>query len=201
VGFFKNHKENRELNEEDREARRDAAGAALEARDVWREKAGELSAQYAGAIQAASSVDINEMQRTAQRVQRISTQGIPGKATVVSAREIGQGMAGVGATVEFELDLISGPRAPRRLTIRQDVMGGADSYPAGVELPVKVDPDDDDDAMIWADVQSAGSATTGPDAAGIDRVGHLEALAQLRERGALSDEQFQQAKARLLSTE
>ncbi len=202
MGFFKKHKENRELNEQDREARRDAAAAAFEAKDAWTSKASELSAQYADVIRAASSVDIGEMQRTAQRMQRISSHGIPGKAVVTSARELGQGMAGVGVAIELELELTDGPGAPRQLTIRQDVMGGADSYPAGLELPIKLDPEDHSDAMIWADVQPTDPAAPAQGGApSADRVAHLDALTQLRERGDLSEEQFEQAKARLLANE
>jgi hypothetical protein len=203
VGFFKKHKENRELGKEDRKARREEAAAALEAKDLWQAKASELSAQYADVIRAANSVDMGDMQRTAQRMQRISAHGIPGEAVVVSAREAGPGMAGVGVAIELALELTRGPGAPRQLTIRQDVMGGADSYPPGLELPVKLDPEDHTDAMIWADVQpdDATTARAQGAATGADHVAHLDALTKLRERGALSEDQFQEAKARLLSNE
>jgi Short C-terminal domain len=146
---------------------------------------------------AREAVDIGEMQRTAERVQRITSQGVDGKATVISARELGEGMGGVGVAVELQLNLISGPGAPRTLTIRQDVMGGADSYTPGLELPLKVDPQHPDDAMIWADVDPA-TRNAAAAASGVDRTAHLDALAQLRDRGQLSEQEFQEAKARIV---
>lgn len=201
MGFFDRRKENRELGKQDRASQREAADAAFAARQTWLEKASELSAQYAGAIRAAGSVDLAEVQRTAQRAQRIAASDLSGKATVVSARERGQGMAGVGVVLELELDLTSGPGAPRRLTIRQDVMGGADSYPPGLEVPVKFDPQNTDDAMIWADPQDvdAQGGAAAAHLSGADRASHLDALDQLKQRGLLSEEQFQQAKSRLLA--
>jgi hypothetical protein len=203
VSLFDKRKENRRLNKQDREARREAAADALEIKRGWSQKATDLSAQYADAIQAASTVDIRELQRTAERFQRISSHGVPGKAVVVSARAVSEGVAGVGVTLELKLDLITGPSAPRRMTIRQDVMGSVESYPAGLELPVRLDPDDHGDAIIWADAQPDDAAIPGARGynPGTDRLTHLEAIAQLRARGVLSEEQLRQAKARLLADE
>jgi hypothetical protein len=203
MGFFDKRKENRELNKQDRASRREAAEAAFAVKQTWLDKAEEMSAQYAGVIHAASSVSPAEARRTAQRVQRIAASRISGRAVIISARECREGMAGVGIQLELELDLTSGPGAPRRLTVRQDVLGGADSYPAGLEVPVKFDPENTDDAMIWATPQDGdeGRGRASDELSGADRVSHLEALAQLKQRGVLSEEQFLHAKSRLLADE
>ena len=199
MGLFDRHKEKRELNKQERDSRREMQAAAGEMQRTWLEKADQIQAQYAGAIQAAASVDAGELQRTAERMRRITTDGVAGRATVISARSRGTGMGGVGMAVEFELNLIEGPGAPRALTIRQDVMGGAESYPAGLEVPVKIDPGSPDDALVWADSEVAAGAG-GQQLSAEDRTARLEALAALREQGTLSDEQFQALKSRLLDT-
>jgi hypothetical protein len=135
---------------------------------------------------------------TAERVRRIAIEGVDGTATVISARECGEGMSGVGVTLELELNLVSGPGAPRALTVRQDVMGGVESYPPGLGLPIKVDPQNHDDAMIWADVQPAATDAAAQ-VPGTDRISRLESLAKLRDQGVLSEERFQELKSRLLA--
>ena len=63
-------------------------------------------------------------------------------------------------------------------------------------MPVKFDPQNIDDAMIWADRLPDLDAQGGTAAhlSGADRASHLDALDQLKQRGLLSEEQFQQAK-------
>ncbi len=197
MGFFDKRKEKRELNEQDRRSSRDAAAAGFAVRDNWLGEADKLAAQYSGAISAANSVDLDELRETHARMQRIRTQGAEGAATVVSASELGEGMGGVGISIELQLNLVSGPGAPRPLTIRQDVMAGAEAYPAGLELPLKIDPENPDDAMIWADVDPATKEATAPMVAEA-RNSQVAALEQLRAAGTLSDQQFEQAKARIL---
>jgi hypothetical protein len=196
VGFFDRRKEKHELNEQDRVSRREAKAVGLELRQTWLAKADDLTTQYAGAIQAASSVSISDMQKTAERVRRIAIEGVDGTATVISARECGEGMSGVGVTLELELSLVSGPGAPRALTVRQDVMGGVESYPPGLEVPIKVDPQNHDDAMIWSDVRSAATDAA-PQVPGIDHISRLESLTKLRDQGVLSEERFQELKSLL----
>ncbi len=199
MGLFDRHKEKRELNKQERVSRREMQAAGSELQQTWLEKADQLQAEYAGAIQAAASVDAGELQRTAERMRRITTDGVAGRATVISARACGAGMGGVGVAVELELNLTEGPGAPRALTVRQDVMGGPESYPAGLEVPVKIDPDSPDDALVWADAEVAADGGA-QQLSAEDRTTRLEALAALREQGVLSDEQFKDLKSRLLGT-
>lgn len=196
MGLFDKQKEKRELNKQDRLSRRESRAAAAEIKQTWLDKANELGAQHAGAVQAAASVDAVDLQRTAERLNRITSQGVDGRATVISARSLGEGMAGVGVSIELHLNLIDGPGAPRVLVIQQDVMGGPENYPAGLELPLKVDPGSPDDALVWTDAQP--SAGQGPGQLAVDdRDARLAALASLRDQGALSDEQFRQLESRL----
>jgi hypothetical protein len=196
VGLFDKHKERHELNKQDRASQREARAAGRDIKQTWLGKVDELAAQHAGAIEAAQSVDMGELQSTAERVQRLATHGVDGTARVISARACGAGMGGVGIALELRIQLIAGAGAPRELTVHQDVMGDADSYPAGLELPVKIDPQNQDDAIIWADVQPpTGAAATQltPE----DRDSRLAGLERLRDRGALSAEQFEQYRAQL----
>jgi hypothetical protein len=77
------------------------------------------------------------------------------------------------------------------------MMTGVDSYPAGLELPVKIDPQNPDDALVWADVDPAAKQAAAP-AAAEARKTQIANLEQLRDAGQLSPEQFEQAKARIL---
>jgi hypothetical protein len=152
MGFFQKRKEQHELNKQDRQSQRELEAAGLQLRDKWLGEADKLASQYSQAISAASTVSVGDMQKTAERLNRISHQGVEGRGTVIAARELGEGMGGVGISMEFELKLTSGPGAPRSLTIQQDMMTGTDSYPVGLELPLKIDPQNPDDALVWADV-------------------------------------------------
>jgi hypothetical protein len=194
MGFFQKRKEQHELNKQDRQSQRELQSAGLDLRDKWRGEADKLASQYSGAISAANSVSVGDMQKTAERVNRISRQGVEGRGTVVSVRELGEGMGGVGISVELQLNLVTGPGAPRPLTIRQDMMTGVDSYPAGLELPVKIDPQNPDDALVWADVDRAANEGAAAEA----RQTQITALERLRDGGQLSPEQFEQAKSRIL---
>jgi hypothetical protein len=197
MGFFDKRKEKKELDAQDRESQREAKEAGFALRDKWMGEADKLASQYSGAIAAAGSVDVGEMQRVAARQQRISRDGIAGRGTVVSARELGEGMGGVGISMEVQLNLVSGPGAPRPLTIRQDVMAGADAYPAGLDLPVKIDPENPDDALIWADVDAETKAAAAPAVADAKNA-QIAALEQMRDAGQLTDQQFEDTKARIL---
>lgn len=197
MGLFDKRKERHELNKQDRASQREAGTAARDIKQTWLGKADELAAQHAGAIQAAQSVDMGELQRTAERVQRLATHGLDATARVISARACGTGMGGVGIALELRMQLIAGAGAPRELTVRQDVMGDADSYPAGLELPLKVDPQNHDDAIIWADIEPPTSAAAAAQLTPEDRDSRLAGLERLRDDGALSAEQFEQYRAQL----
>jgi hypothetical protein len=197
MGFFQKRKEQHELNKQDRESQRELQAAGLDLRDKWRGEADKLASQYSQAISAAGTVSVGEMQKTAERLNRVSRHGVDARGTVVSARQLGEGMGGVGIAMELQLTLMSGPGAPRPLTIRQDMMAGVDSYPPGLELPLKIDPQNPDDALVWADVDPAANA----DAATAARTTQIAALERLRDAGQLSPDQFEQAKARILGAE
>jgi hypothetical protein len=196
VGLFDRAKERRELNREDRVSRREARAAADDIKQTWLARADELASQHAGAIQAARAVDLGELQRTAERVQRLTANGLDATARVISARACGEGLAGVGTAIEFRVQLLAGAGAPRELTIRQDMMGDSDSYPAGLEVPVKVDPQNLDDAMIWAQTESAANVSADRLTAEDCDV-RLEGLARLRDAGVLSEEQFERYRSQL----
>jgi hypothetical protein len=152
--------------------------------------AAQMQEQYSGAIQAAQSTDIGAQMAIAQRLNHLVANGVAGTASVVSARELGPGVSGNGSmAMEVQLTLDSGPGAPRPITVRQDMMGSASAYQPGQQLQVKVDPNNPDDAMLWAD------APTGSEA----RMAKLEQLAAMHKAGAFTDEEFAAKKATILA--
>jgi len=118
----------------------------------------------------------------------------------------------------FNLDIdmevhVSG-RQPYRVNNQYMVPAGA-TLGQGVSLPIKVDPNDPAKIAIdWDSAQSApqrgevrpvgGSGFTPAPApapsGGGDHVAELERLAKLRDSGALTDAEFEQQKAKILSS-
>ena len=185
MGIFKNFKS-------DHTDAKTLMGAGLAAGKDMNAMAAQLREQYAGAIQAAQTMDVGAQMAIAQRQNHLVANGVAGTASVISVRELGPGVSGNGSmTMEFQLTLTSGPGAPRPITVRQDLMGSASVYQPGQELQLKVDPNNPDDAMLWA------AAPTGSDI----RMAKLEQLAAMHQAGAFSDEDFAAKKAAILAEE
>jgi hypothetical protein len=183
MGMFKNFKSDR----------RDAKTLKQAGRGAFKDMnalAAQMQEQYGGAIQAAQTTDVGAQMAIAQRLNHLVANGVAGTASVVSVHELGLGASGNGSVaMEFELTLTSGPGAPRPITVRQDMMGSASAYQPGNQLQLKVDPNNPDDAMLWAD------APTGSEA----RMTKLEQLAAMHQAGAFTDEEFAAKKAAILA--
>jgi hypothetical protein len=181
MGFFKNLKS-------DRADRNEVKNAGLAAFASARAQADEMQAQHGDVLKAARGMDMNAAMANAQRLQHIKQNGLEGTATLVSATDGGPANGGFGTEIVLELNLTSGPGAPRSLTIRQVRAPGVE-YTPGLETQVKIDPDNLDDAILWAAIP------TGEDA----RLAKLEQLAAIHASGALTDEQFAALKAKTLA--
>jgi hypothetical protein len=154
--------------------------------------AAQMQEQYGGAIQAAHTMDIGAQMAIGQRLNHLVTNGVAGTASVVSVRELGPGVSGNGSiAMEFQLTLTDGPGAPRPITVRQDMMGSASAYQPGQQVQLKVDPNNPDDAMLWADAPTGSAA----------RMAKLEQLAAMHKAGAFTDEEFAAKKATILAAE
>ena len=194
--------------------RKDAERRGVDARAAAIEHAAALQAQRMAAMGATDlsmgppgmamgepgGMNLQEMLETRDRIQRINTLGINGTATVASARSLGPGMSGMSTRMELDVNVTSGPGAPRTMTIRQEVVGDLAAYAPGAQLTIRINPENPDEALVW----SAGAGAVTPSmvptpAAGGDVASRLEQLVQLRDRGALTPEEFEQQKQRYLN--
>jgi hypothetical protein len=182
MGIFKNFKS----DHNDSETLKQAGGDAFKDMNA---QAAQMQEQYGGTIRAAQAMDLGAQMAIAQRLNNLVANGVAGIASVVSVHEIGPGVSGNGSVeMEFQLTQTDGPGAPRPITVRQDLMGSASAYQAGQQLQLRIDPNNPDDAMLWAD------APTGSEA----RMAKLEQLAAMHKAGAFTDEEFAAKKAAIL---
>ena len=134
--------------------------------------------------------------------------GLDGKGVIVAHGVPARGAQWFNMDIDMEVHV--GSKAPYRVNNQYMVPNGATLGP-GVELPIKVDPNDP--AKIAIDWDSAGRAPARgevrrSDGAGGfkapeggsegDTVAELERLAKLKESGALTDAEFEMQKAKLL---
>jgi DNA-binding protein YbaB len=160
--------------------------------------------------------DIGDSQ--GERAQ-ILANGISGQGVIVAHGTPERGAQWFNLDIDMEIH-VSG-RQPYRVNNMYMVPAGA-TLGQGVTLPVKVDPNDPSKIAIdWESAQRApqrgevrtvgGSgfspapaATPAPapsgGAGGGDQIAELERLAKLRDSGALTDAEFEQQKAKILSS-
>ena len=159
-----------------------------------------MNAQEQLAMGGAGGMNVQEMIETRDRVQRINTLGVNGTGTVVSARNLGPGMSGMSTRMEIDVNVTSGPGAPRTLTVKQEMVGDLAAYAPGAQLTIRINPQNPDEALVWSAGAGAVATSTAPVAAGGgDMASRLQQLADLRDRGALTPEEFAQQKQRILA--
>jgi hypothetical protein len=150
-------------------------------------------AAAAGAMQPA---EIQAAQAYGQRAARLFRSGVDTPATVRSI-ELGEHspmLGGRPAKVGLTVEPAGGP--PYAATADQIMNGSLSAMlDPGTRVTVKVDPADPLSVMVWG-VDGAASA---PAASGADRIERLTRLQELRSTGALSEDEFQQQKAKLLA--
>jgi hypothetical protein len=144
----------------------------------------------------------------------ILANGIAGQGVIVAHGTPERGAQWFNLDIDMEVH-VSG-RQPYRVNNQYMVPAGA-TLGQGVSLPIRVDPNDPAKIAIdWDSAQSApvrgevrpvgGSgfvpapAPAPAPAAGGDHLAELERLAKLRDSGALTDAEFEQQKAKILSS-
>ena len=190
-----------------KEAAKRQQAEALQIRDQALAQVNQMQARAGQTMDAIAHMDINGMMAYAQMVQRIQLNGVAAHGTVMSARSLGATMSGIGQKLELQVQLTDGPGAGRTVTITQDLMGDASTYPPGSPIAVRVNGANPDEAMVWASEASAvPPSATAPPAAPLrtapadDTIARLEQLGQLRDSGAISPAEFEQQKARILGS-
>ncbi len=141
-----------------------------------------------------------------QQLQRVGATGIPGSARLLAIADTG-GSLNDHPICELQLEVTVPGRAPYPATVRQPVPRmQAPMLQPGATLAVKVDPEDPTAVVTdWqgqGDLAAAMGAAAAQSAAAAqtpqDPVTRLERLQALREKGLLTDAEFEAQKARVL---
>jgi hypothetical protein len=152
-----------------------------------------LMAQVAG-MQPA---DIQAAQAYGQRAARLFQSGVDTPATVRSI-ELGEHspmLGGMPAKVGLTVEPSGGE--PYAATADQIMNASLSAMLApGNRVTIKVDAADPLSVMVW-DVDGAPAPAAA--ASGADRIGRLTRLQELRSTGVLSEDEFNQQKAKLLA--
>lgn len=87
------------------------------------------------------------------------------------------------------------------MTVSQDLVGDVHAYPPGTPITLRVNSANPDEAMVWS--PATAGAPAAPAAQPIiaqpdDTIARLEQLGRLRDSGAISADEFEQQKARIL---
>jgi hypothetical protein len=164
------------------------------------------------AMAQAKHMDMGAMQEYAQKIQRINANGADGTGMLTDVRNLGPGMNTVSARMHFQVSVTSGPGAPRSITIEQEMMGDLSGYLPGAAVSLKVNTQNPDEAMMLGPagaaptmptavpsaVPTAGPMSAAAPAGSDDTIARLEKLAQLRDSGAITPDEFAAQKARIL---
>lgn len=213
MGLFDKHKA-------DRAADRAMVRSAFDAAEQLRHQAAAMQTPgIREAMKQARHFDPQAAMAYAQKAQRVMANGVDGVGTLTAVRNHGPGINGMSIRMEFDVNVTSGPGAPRSITIAQEMMGDLAGFQPGASVSVKINAQNPDEAIMLGPEMgvaatplvpaspvpagpSSPSATGLPPAPGSedDTIARLEQLAQLRDTGAISPEEFQQQKARILGT-
>ncbi|HEY2166587.1 MAG TPA: SHOCT domain-containing protein [Jatrophihabitantaceae bacterium] len=212
MGLFDKHKA-------DRAADRAMVRSAFDAAEQLRHQAAAMQTPgIREAMKQARHFDPQAAMAYAQKAQRVMANGVDGVGTLTAVRNHGPGINGMSIRMEFDVNVTSGPGAPRSITIAQEMMGDLAGFQPGASVSVKINAQNPDEAIMLGPEMgptvtplsqvSAVPVPAGPPATGLpptpgsedDTIARLEQLAQLRDTGAISPEEFQQQKARILGT-
>jgi hypothetical protein len=180
---------------------------AMQARSAALEQGAEIAPMARAAMDTMRGMNMPEMAAYAAKMQRITANGAAGTGTIVGTRTVGPGSSGMGTTLDFDVSVTGGPGAPRAVTIRQEMMGDLSGYQPGAEVTLRINAANPDEALIWG---ALGSATTSGTSAAPptssassssddDAITRLEHLGRLRDSGAISPQEFEENKARILA--
>lgn len=181
-----------------REAAQNMRDEAMKIRDQALAQTAAMAPMAQRAMDAMAHMDVGAMMAYGQMVQRIQSNGVDGRGVVVDVRSLGATMSGIGEKLELTVNVIEGPGAPRTVTITQDLMGDVSTHAPGTELPLRINAANPDEAMVWMTVPAGTPMPATTQATGTDTIARLEKLGALRDSGAISAEEFEQQKARIL---
>ncbi len=162
----------------------------------------------AGKVQAVTSAMGPTQTAYRALVQRVSAG--PEMPATLQSFSIGDAQPQMGG-VSVSLKLMVEPPSGATYTATADqVLPDAvvQTLAGGQRVTVKVAPDDPQCLMLWNTPHAAGGAdpdtgrplaSAGPEAPGDDRITRLEQLAELRDAGVLTDDEFQAQKAKILA--
>ena len=193
MGFFKRSKEEQNFVAE--------AMSELEKLPALQKQAMEQAQAVMGGrdvqalvAQAMSGAGLSEQMAYRDRAATLMQHGVEGRATVRAARE-GETSPLTGAEVELDVSVTPPAGAPYDATIKQYFpAGSAAKFPAGTEIPVRIDPDDPQSLLVWGSAQPAPAASGEP-----SRFERLEQLGEQRKSGAITEEEFERQKAAILA--
>ncbi|HMS63136.1 MAG TPA: SHOCT domain-containing protein [Solirubrobacteraceae bacterium] len=165
----------------------------------------DMSKQYKRPSMLEGLAQAKEAMAGIQETQRVTANGVAGTARVL-------GVTDTGATLnehpvcEIQLEVTVPGEGPYTTTIRQAIPRmQAPMLQPGTPLPVKVDPADRDSVVL--DWQSQGEQAmtlagqamqSGGATAAQDPVARLERLQALKDKGLLSEAEFEAQKQRIL---
>jgi hypothetical protein len=200
MGLFKK-------NASDKAAEANMVAHAMQARSAALDQVAEMAPMAQAAADMMRGMNMPEMAAYAAKMQRISANGADGIGTIVATRTVGPGSSGMGTTLDFDVSVTGGPGAPRSVTIRQEMMGDLSAYQPGAEVTLRINAANCDEALIWGApggtaTSEAGAAALGSassSSSGDDRIARLEHLGRLRDSGAISPQEFEENKARILA--
>lgn len=165
----------------------------------------DMKAMLAAASGAMQPGVMEELTAYSNRVARLHAHGVETPGTLRSI-ELGEQSPMLGGR-SAQLSLTVEPADAAAYDVRTDQVVNdafAQALTPGARVTVKVDPDDPQCVMVWgtgspsAHASAPAPPTAAANASGEDPTARLAKLQELREMGALSDEEFEAKKAKLL---
>ena len=114
--------------------------------EAMRQAGMDPNAALAGAM--ANPGNPAELMAERDRIQRLNASGVPGRATVVSAQDIGTSAGGVGIDTQLQLQVTEGPGAGGTINVKQSMVGDPGWYQAGQSVALKINPDNPQEALV-----------------------------------------------------
>ena len=114
--------------------------------EAMRQAGMDPNAALAGAM--ANPGNPAEQMAERDRIQRLNASGVPGRATVVSAQEVGTSAGGVGIDTQFQLQVSDGPGAGGTINVKQSMVGDGAWYQPGQTVALKINPANPQEALI-----------------------------------------------------
>jgi hypothetical protein len=155
------------------------------------------------AMQAAMAPGaMDQMLATRERMMRLTTHGVETPATLSGVSVGATSALSSGPEVTFDWSVEppgAAPYAARSVdTVHPSVVPG---LVAGARCTVRVDPDNPQSVMFWGTAEPVPGAPVAPPAAPAadERVARLTKLQDLRAQGLITEDEFAQRKAQILS--